>query len=679
MTLKQFALSAALALCAGTPLAAQNNDYKPVGDPPKFDLSPEQIARTEISARETLEKKLSAITGLKPKKRTFTNTVAALDAAVTDYDEAIEVPTFLAYVSQDPKVREAASALELAAGKYSVDLSTRRDLYDAVKQYADANPKLNDEDAALLARTLKDFQRAGLALPDDQLAVYKDLKKQLVETTLAFEKNLRDSKDTLEVTREQLAGLPEDYVQKLQKTPEGKYIVTMDYPDYFPFMQNALDDSARKALEFKFNSRCAKENVALMEKALALREQIAQLLGYKTHADYVLDDRMAKTPQAVYDMLYQLTGKLKAKGRAEMDARAELKHAADPSAFALHEWDWRYWDNQFRKNNLNLDEEKIKEYFPVETVMSGMLGTFEKVFSVKFAKAGIPTWHPDVTAYEIVDAKSGDRLAYFYLDLYPRDGKYKHAACFGLMRGRLLGSGRYQRPSAAIVANFPKPSADAPSLLKHSDVVTLFHEFGHVMHNVFTQAKYGRFAGTKVLRDFVEAPSKMAENWAWNAEVLKAISGHYKNPSEKLPDELIAQKIAAKNAGSGMAYLRQSFFSLLDMKYHTLDKPDTTGIYNDLSYEIRGIPMSMGTVPQASFGHLMGGYDAGYYGYLWAEVIAEDLFSRFENEGVLNPETGMQYRQLILAPGGTYDPSSMVEKFLGRKVSQDAFLKSIGL
>jgi len=680
MALKQLPLAAALLLaCAGAPNLAQSDDYRPVGDPPKFDLAPEQITQAETTARETLEKKLTAIVSLKPRKRNFANTVAALDAAVTDYDEAVEVPTFLAYVSADPRVREAASALELESAKYTVDLSTRRDLYNAVKQYADTNPKLNAEDAALLARTLKDFERSGLALPDDQLAHYKDLKKQLVETTLAFEKNLRDSKDTLEVAQEQLSGLPQDYVNKLQKTPEGKYVVTMDYPDYFPFMQNAADDAARKALEFKFNSRCAKDNVALMEKALALRQQIAQLLGYKTHAYYVLDDRMAKTPQAAFDMLYQLTAQLRSKGRSEMDARTELKHAADPTAFALHEWDWRYWDNQFRKNNLNLDEEKIKEYFPVETVMNGMLGTFEKVFNVKFAKADIPVWHPDTRAYEIVDNKSGDKLAYFYLDLYPRDGKYKHAACFGLLRGRLLGGGKYQRPSAAIVANFPKPSSDAPSLLKHSDVVTLFHEFGHVMHNIFTQAKYGRFAGTKVKRDFVEAPSKMAENWAWNAEVLKAISGHYKNPSEKLPDGLITQKIAAKNAGSGMAYLRQSFFSILDLKYHTLEKPDTTGIYNDLSYEIRGIPMSMGTVPQASFGHLMGGYDAGYYGYLWAEVIAEDLFSRFEKEGVLNPETGAQYRELILAPGGTYDPSELVEKFLGRKVSQDAFLRSIGL
>ncbi len=678
MTIRPIVLAAALIVCAAMPAAAQTSGSKLSGNPLKFDLTPEQITQAEPAARANLEKKLADIVAIKPGQRTFENTVAALDMAVAGYESGIDIPGFLAYVSADAKVRDAANALEMSASKYMVDMSTRRDLYNAVKEYADTNPKLNPEDAALLTRTMKDFQRSGLALSDKDLEQYKNIQKQLVETTLTFQKNLRENKDTIEITQEQLAGMPADYAQKLKKTADGKYVISMDYPDYFPFMQNADNDAARKALEHTFSSRCP-ENVALMEKALALRAEAARLLGYKTHADYVLDDRMAKNPQNVFDMLYKLTGQLKAKGRSEMDSRLKLKQAANPTEFALTIWDWRYWDNQFRKTSLNVDEEKIKEYFPVDTAMRGMLNTFEKVFDVKFVKAANPAWHPDVTAYEITDGKTGDKLAYFYLDLYPRDGKYKHAACFGLRPGRMLADGTYQRPAAAIVANFPKPSADTPSLLKHSDVVTLFHEFGHVTHNVFTQSKYSRFAGTRVLRDFVEVPSKLAENWAWNPEVLKSISGHYKNPSEKLPDDMIKLKIAAKNSASGVGYLGQSLISLLDMKYHTLDKPDTTGLYYDMAYEIRGIPLSMGSIPHASFTHLMGGYDAGYYGYLWSEIIAEDLFSRFEKDGVLNPDTGAQYRQLILAPGGTQDPSGQVEKFLGRKVTQDAFLKSIGL
>ena len=679
MSHRHLALTAAALFLFSAQGWAKKSSYRPSGEPLKFSYTAAQISKIGASAKEKLEARLAEILAVKPKKRSFANTVAAFDAAVTEYSEATGVPVFLAYVSADAKIRDAASALESESEKYQVELYSRRDIYNAIKQYADTMPELPLEDARLVERIVKDFKRSGLDLPDDKLEEYKKLKKELVDTELAFEKNLREYKDALEVTSTQLAGLPPDYAQKLQKTADGKYLVTLDYPDFFPFMQNAADNQARKALEFKFNTRCAKDNVALMDKALELRGKLAALLGYKSHADYVLDDRMAKTPQNVLDFLYQLTAKLKQKARPEFDARLELKRASDPSAFGFHEWDYRYWSTQYTKSKLSIDEEKIKEYFPLETVMAGMLGTFEKVYNVKFSKADIPVWHPDVSAYEIVDNATGDAIAYFYLDLFPREGKYKHAACFGLLRGRQLVGSVYQRPSAAIVANFPKPIPGTPSLFKHSDVVTLFHEFGHVTHNIFTQAKYGRFAGTRVSRDFVEAPSKMTENWAWNPEVLKSISGHYKNPSEKLPDDLIAKKIAAKNAESGMTYLRQVFFSVLDLKYHAPQPPNTTEVYNDLSYELRGIPMSMGTVPQASFGHLMGGYDAGYYGYLWAEVMAEDFFSRFEKEGVLNPAVGAQYRELILAPGGTYDEAGQAEKFLGRKPAQDAFLKSIGL
>jgi len=268
--------------------------------------------------------------------------------------------------------------------------------------------------------------------------------------------------------------------------------------------------------------------------------------------------------------------------------------------------------------------------------------------------------------------------AYFYFDLFPREGKYKHAACFGLRHGRELEDGSYELPAAAIVSNFPPPSGAAQPLLKFDDVVTLFHEFGHVTHNIFTKAKYGKFSGTSVSRDFVEVPSKMLENWAYDPAVLRRISGHYKNPAEKLPEALIKKLIAAKNMDSGLVYLRQIFFSLLDMRYHTArGKVDTTKVYDKMMKKISLIPLSPDCHPQANFGHLMGGYEAGYYSYLWSEVIAQDLFGAFETSGVMNPETGKKYRELILAPGRSYDEAAQVEKFLGRPAGEDAFLKSI--
>ncbi len=473
--------------------------------------------------------------------------------------------------------------------------------------------------------------------------------------------------------------MPDDYINHLKKTSEGKYIITMDYPDYVPFMENAESDEARRRLSFKFNNRCSDTNVKLMEDAIAIRRRIAKNIGYPTFADYILADRMAKDAETVFNFLNGMRDRLKEKGLRELKERIELKKEREPAADeSLAQWQTSFYNNLLKKKKYSIDHEKIKEYFPLETVIGGMFKVFGKVLGAQFKPADIETWHKDVRAYEVLD-KEGNLTAYFYFDLFPREGKYKHAACFGIRQGRELDDGSYQKPAAAIVANFPKPNGDFPALMKFSDLVTMFHEFGHVTHNIFTKAKYGRFSGTSVSRDFVEVPSQILENWAYSKDVLKVVSGHYKNPSEKLPDEIIEKLIEAKNMDSGLANLRQLFFGLLDMKYHTLEGDvDTTALYKKLMKEISLIPMMDGVHPQASFGHLMGGYEAGYYGYHWANVITLDLFSIFEKEGLMNPETGARYRKLILEPGRTYDEAGQVKKFLGRESNEDAFLKSIG-
>jgi len=449
----------------------------------------------------------------------------------------------------------------------------------------------------------------------------------------------------------------------------------MNYPDYVPFMDNAGNGDARRRLEHMFNNRCVPANIVLMEQAIVLRRKIAKLLGYPTFADYVLADRMAANSANVFSFLDRTWAKLKKKGRKELRDRVKLKGGEDK---VLHAWEWRYYNNQLKKSKYSVDYEKIKEYFPLETVIKGMLEVFGEVFGVKFVPAQLPVWHKDVRAYEIRNA-DGTAAAYFYFDLFPREGKYKHAACFGIRHGRELADGAYELPAAAIVSNFPPPSGDTPPLLQFNDVVTFFHEFGHVTHNIFTRAKYGKFSGTSVSRDFVEVPSKMLENWAFEPSVLRRISGHFRNPSEKLPEEMIKKLIEAKNMDSGLVYLRQLFFSLLDMRYHTAKgKVDTTKVYEKLMKKISLIPLSPDSHPQANFGHLMGGYEAGYYSYLWSEVIAADLFGAFEAAGVMDPATGAKYRELILAPGRSYDEAGQVEKFLGRPSGEDAFLKSIG-
>lgn len=645
-----------------------------------FNYRAQDLAPAEAEARVKLEKDLAALIAIPQAERTFENTIMGYERAFDNYGNALGMSGFLSYVSTDKKFRDAANDLQMQISQYMVDVATRRDVYKAIREYTDTNPRLDPVQAKLVKEMLIGFKNSGMDLNDADLEKFKALNKEKAEYIIKFDKNIQEYKDPLAVTQEQLQGLGEDYIQKLSKTDDGKYLVTLDYPDYVPFMQNADDEQARKELEFKFNRRGGQENVELLEKTLTLRREIAHLLGYKNHAELRLEDRMAKNPKTVMAFLKDLQKKLKPLGKKEDKEMIAYKNSkTGKNSRTLYSWESGYWSNKFRKENLELDSEKIKEYFPSQVVIDGMLDLFGGVFGITFEPVDIPVWHPDVKAFKIKDKASGELVAYFYMDLYPREGKYKHAACFGLVEGEEKQDGTYQIPFVAIVANLNKPSGDTPSLLKHSEVETLFHEFGHVLHNALTKAKYSAFSGTSVSWDFVEAPSQMLERWAWDPQVLKKISKHYKT-GEALPDDLIKRMIAAKNFGAGGMYLRQDFFAQYDMTLHTADTtPDTTKLYFELTKKIRGLPLTKGTIPQASFGHIMGGYDAGYYGYLWSEVIAEDFFGEFKKNGIFNPETGLKFRREILEKGGTLDEEKMVENFLGRPADNKPFLKSIGL
>ncbi|MBQ8033224.1 MAG: Zn-dependent oligopeptidase, partial [Elusimicrobiaceae bacterium] len=623
---------------------------------------------------------LAALIAIPAEKRTFENTIFGYEKAFDKYGDALGMSGFLSYVSTDQKFRDTARDLQMQISQYMVDVAKRRDVYKAIREYTDTNPKLGPVEAKLVKEMLIGFKHSGMDLNDEDLEKFKALNKEEAQHVINFDKNIQEYKDPLEVTKEQLKGLGEDYIGKLEKTPNGHYLVTLDYPDYVPFMLNADDEEARKALEYKYNRRGGEQNVELLEKTLTLRRQIAQLLGYKTHADLKLENRMAKNPKTVMTFLKDLQKKLKPMGKAEDKFLIAYKNEKTGKKYrTIYPWESGYWANKYRKENLQLDSEKIKEYFPSQVVIDGMLDIFGNVFGITFEPVKIPVWHSDVKAFLIKDKQSLQPIAYFYMDLYPREGKYKHAACFGLVEGEEKEDGSYQMPFVAIVANLNKPSKDTPSLLKHGEVETLFHEFGHVLHNALTKSKYKAFSGTSVSWDFVEAPSQMLERWAWNPTVLKKISKHYKT-GEPLPDDLIARMLKAKNFGNGGAYLRQNFFAQYDMTLHTAaSTPDTTKLYFDLTKKIRALPLTKNTIPQASFGHIMGGYDAGYYGYLWSEVIAEDFFSEFEKNGIFNPEIGLKLRREVLEKGGSEDEEKLVENFLGRKVNNAPFLKSIGL
>jgi thimet oligopeptidase len=650
----------------------------------KFDAKAEDVMPRCQSARQRAETTLQGLASLSPAAQTFENTPEALENALWDLADSEASDTFLKYVAVSSTTRAAAHDCETLLAQFNVEVFTRENLYKALTEYAGKKEPLVGENKKLLEKELLDFRRNGLTLDPVQRRQVKEIKKRLVDLELAFGKNLNEVRDFLLVTRAELDGLPDDYVNRLQKEGD-KYKVTLDYPDYFPFMNNARDADARRRLEFLYNNRSQKENLPILKEILSLRQEAAKLMGYKTHAHYVLEERMAKDPARVKDFIEGLVKRLKVPAKKELAALVRLKAAEEGSKSdgRINAWDWRYYDNKLKKELYQIDLEQIKEYFPMEKVTEGMLAVYQQLLGVKFRL--IPdavVWHPDVKLYEITDAVGGPAIGYFYMDLYPREGKYKHAAAFDLVKGRLRPDGAYQAPVSAMVANFNKPTPERPSLLKHGDheeVETYFHEFGHIMHQTLTRAKYGRFSGSSVARDFVEAPSQMLENWVWDPAVLAKLSGHYKDHSKPLPEDLLKRMLAAKNVNSGLVNLRQLFFASVDMAYHTAPSmKDTTAAYGRLMKKVSQIPMSQGTHPEASFGHLMG-YDSGYYGYMWSKVYAEDMFTRFEEEGVLNPAIGRRYRETILESGSSKDEAELLRKFLGREPSTEGFLRSLGL
>ena len=452
----------------------------------------------------------------------------------------------------------------------------------------------------------------------------------------------------------------------------------MEYPDCVPFVEQSPRRDLRRQLEFKFRNRAVVENRALIEEAVELRAKTAQKLGYSTWAHFVLELRMAKDPKAVEQFYEDLVPGLKTKAAGELEVlRVLLGDLHDDSE--LKSWDLLYLDTQLRKRDYGIDQNEIAEYFPLEQVIDGMFEITGEVFGLEYRKVeDALTWHSDVAVYEIANAASSETVAWFYADFFPRDGKFGHAAQFDLVKGQRGDDGTYIKPRCAMVANFTKPTAEQPSLLKHDEVLTLFHEFGHVLHAGLTTAETARFSGADCEWDFVEAPSQIMEHWCWQAEVLQRFGRHYKT-KEPIPDSLIERLVAARDLNVALLSLRQVYYGTLDMALHAVDHAVDLAAADRETYEVTLLPFHEGTFMLAGFGHLMGGYDAGYYGYLWSKVFGDDMFSVFEAEGVTSPSLGARYRQQILARGGSVDAADLLRNFLGREPSNEAFLRHLGL
>lgn len=643
-----------------------------------WNLSVADINRNCANEIAAAAKRIDAVLKSPMAHRTFQNTLMPLEDMSSDLNDRLAGEGMLAFVSTDKAVRSASFDCQGKTSDFASEYAARPDLYKALKAVQASNTARTDADKTLLKFWLTGSVRSGAGLPEAKRQRFIELSKKLNDLGNKFGENIGNDATTITITKAQAAGLPADLLANSKATADGGYTVSVDESTYSPFMESQTDASARKTFYFAYNNRQAQNNVPIIHEAIGVRDELAHLMGYPTWAAYVLADRMALRPDRVTSFLSDLDQKLLPKAREELATLATLKAKDTGNANAtIDAWDVTYYDNMLNKTKYAVDSNAIRRYFPAEHTIDAVLKIYSRVLSVNYTRVTPATGpNPDVLEYAVNDSRNGKFLGTFYLDLYPRPGKYGHFANFSFLGARRMPDGSYRPPVSMIIGNWSKPAPGKPSLLSHDEVETFFHEFGHNMAAILTTAPYETLGGFK--RDFVEAPSQMLENWVWDPQILKELSSNV-DTGQPLPDALIQKMIAARYVDNAYFTTRQIMLATVDMDYHT-EGPnvDTTAVWAKVARETTPLPLAEGIHPEATFGHLFG-YDAGYYGYLWSKVYAQDMFTAFKQGGLESPVVGMRYRQDILAPAQTYDADTLVKRFLGRPMSPDAFYEEFGI
>tara|TARA_R110001583_G_scaffold46314_3_gene145382 strand:+ start:6143 stop:8176 length:2034 start_codon:yes stop_codon:yes gene_type:complete len=628
-----------------------------------------------------IEKMVANILAVDDAERTFDNTMLAIDDIYAEFGGVSSPINLMSVTHPDSIVRSSANASNIILGKYGNELSLNEDLYKAMKSYSLSNEakELTGYKAKFVKEEVESAERNGFALSKEDRDKLKIINDELSEIGNAFNQNITNYKDHLIVSEADMDGTSDDF-KSARKQDDGTYKVDLSYPSYGPFMKYSNSDTARKELYMKYNNRAFPENIEVLHNLLAKRKEMAELLGYKTFAEYRLESRMAKTPETVWAFETKLKEDLTPKANLDYDEVLAAKQSKVSGATSLNNWETSYYYNILLEEKYQLDSELVKEYFSLDDVLNGLFTITQTIFDLEYKEVENPSvWQEDVKMFEVY--QDGKIKGRFYLDLHPRDNKFGHAACFGIKSGKMTSKG-YQIPTASLVCNFPRATEDKPALMPHSQVNTFFHEFGHVLHQMVTNAELISQSGTNVARDFVEAPSQIFENWTWNYDALKMFAKHYET-GEVLPKELFDKMLAAKNVGSGSGALGQVLFGTYDMTLHDKFDPasdiTTTDVLKELTNDMfPKSPYLDGTHFQTAFGHL-NGYGASYYGYMWSKVYAQDMFSIFEENGILDKETGIRYRDIILGSGSTKDELKLVKEFLGREPNNKAFLRELGL
>jgi thimet oligopeptidase len=638
-----------------------------------FALTPAQIDASCKAGIAAANKRIDALLHAR-SARTFKTVAEPLENVLSDLTDGLAAQTLLFQVAPDKAVRTASEHCNTAVSAFGAELFARADLYAALNAASKSDTVRGPGQKKLLEIHLISAKRSGAGLAPAQRARFVELAKQIADLENAFGANLSDDATTIAITKDQTAGLKPDLVASLTPDADGKLVVPVDESTYAQFMANASSEDARKAFYMAFSRRGGQKNVELLRKAIALRDESAKLLGYANWSAYTLADRMAATPERVEKFLTTMAAGLLPLAREQRAKLAALKGAP------LEEWDRDFYADLARKQQFNLDPEAVRQYFPAQHTVDAVIAFYSGMLGLTFTKSDdLPRWHADVVGYRVTDTASGADRGVVYLDLYPRPGKYGHFANFGPTSRRTLPDGTIRPAVNTIIGNWPAPAPGKASLLSHRDVLVFFHEFGHNVAALCSDTPYETLNSGYRL-DFVEAPSQMLENFVWDPAILKRISSNVAT-GEPLPDALIASMNAARHYNQALTVVGSDIlYALIDQRLHTAKPPvDTTAIWKATKTSYTPDNFVDGTYREASFTHLMGGYEGSYYAYAWAKVYAMDLFTAFQKGGLQNPAVGMRYRDEILAPAREFEPDVLVQKFLGRPMTPDAYYADLGI
>ena len=624
---------------------------------------------------------------------TFENTIEAMEYAGGTLNKVAGIFYAVMEAHTNETLQEIAEQISPMLTEYSMYVSLNPELFARVKAVYEKKDELGlaQDQMKLLEDNYKSFVRGGANLSDEDKALYSKWSEELSLTTLQFSKNVLAATNAyvLNITDEaDLAGLPE-FVRTMaaetaaEKGLEG-WAFTLDSPSYSPFLKYSQNRELRKQIWTAYNTRAIGgefDNTEIVKKIVDLRIKISNILGYETYADYALEERMAKSKANVMEFIMNLL---------EPSLEFARKDVADVFAYAkkngfegnrLESWDFSYWSERYQEAEYSLSAEELKPYFQLESCIDAVFGLASRLYGISFAELdNVPVYHEDVKVYEVKDA-DGSHLALFYADFFPRASK-RGGAWMTSFRDQMVKDGVEYRPFITIVCNFTKPTADAPALITHDELTTFLHEFGHALHGIFAEGRYPSLTGTSVSRDFVELPSQIMENWAFEPEYLNSFAKHYQT-GEPIPAELIEKIVAAKNYLAGYAQVRQLHYGLLDMSWHTLTELPTESTVN---FEAKALapyaimPAVEGVAFSGSFSHIFsGGYSAGYYSYKWAEVLEADAFSLFKEQGIFNTEVAASFRKNILSKGGSEDEAVIYRNFRGHDPQPEALMEKLGL